>query len=343
MHPPHGRHADDLERPPAVAVVAVEKRRVVERNLETRRRPETRRRARRRLSHGHRAERKWTRRGRRLVPRRARSLDRVERVRRRFRVGFGFGILRDDVDEDAIHGIFAVFGVRLVGVHDDGDEVRAAREWNRRDARPRVRFVGVRGRDLAERSLRGRHVRHLGGEEDAGDGDLRRGVAREGYESYRRGGRVRIRHPGESRARHHPESILDRLRMERRVEDADVRAEGREAVRHVGVGLVTPRGGATHSASRVGRVRSNARGGRPVPARRRLLPREDVGRIGREARCPERASALAARARERLLGSGCNTDAYREKQRREKRRRAPCAPHRARVVVVAHLAIFCRV
>ena len=42
MHPPHGRHADDLERPPAVAVVAVEKRRVVERNLETRRRPETR-------------------------------------------------------------------------------------------------------------------------------------------------------------------------------------------------------------------------------------------------------------------------------------------------------------
>ena len=237
------------------------------------------------------------------MPRRARSLDRVERVRRRFRVGFGFGILRDDVDEDAIHGIFAVFGVRLVGVHEDGDEVRAAREWPRRDARPRVRFVGVRGRDLAERSLRGRHVRHLGGEEDAGDGDLRRGVAREGYESYRRGGRVRIRHPGESRARHHPESILDRLRMERRVEDADVRAEGREAVRHVGVGLVTPRGGATHSASRVGRVRSNARGGRPVPARRRLLPREDVGRIGREARCPERASALAARARERLLGA----------------------------------------
>ena len=275
------------------------------------------------------------------MPRRARSLDRVERVRRRFRVGFGFGILRDDVDEDAIHGIFAVFGVRLVGVHDDGDEVRAAREWNRRDARPRVRFVGVRGRDLAERSLRGRHVRHLGGEEDAGDGDLRRGVAREGCESYRRGGRVRIRRPGESRARHHPESILDRLRMERRVEDADVRAEGREAVRHVGVGLVTPRGGATHSArgsggplERAG-VAPSPRVGGCAPGRRRSH--------GREARCPERASALAARARERLLGSGCNADAYREKQRREKRRRAPCAPHRARVVVVAHLAIFCRV
>ena len=168
---------------------------------------------------------------------------------------------RDDVDEDAIHGIFAVFGVRLVGVHDDGDEVRAAREWNRRDARPRVRFVGVRGRDLAERSLRGRHVRHLGGEEDAGDGDLRRGVAREGYESYRRGGRVRIRHPGESRARHHPESILDRLRMERRVEDADVRAEGREAVRHVGVGLVTPRAVARHTARRGSGGSARTRGG----------------------------------------------------------------------------------
>ena len=39
-------------------------------------------------------------------------------------------------------------------------------------------------------------MRHLGGEEDAGDGDLRRGVAREGQEPYRRGGRVRVLRAG---------------------------------------------------------------------------------------------------------------------------------------------------